>query len=964
MKLTCAKLHIFRTATSTRTHRSLIENLKIHLHRLPIALFFVAPLVHAAAISDLQAGHWYEVPGAKLETVFPTPTPPGMTGPRSVMDAWSGGAYDSVRDRLIVWGGGHCDYAGNEIYVFDIETSVWTRLTEPSTQIVEGVSHYPDGLPSSRHTYDSLSFVPETGEFVSIASGGYFCETNGNYERATDIFNFALNRWERGANFPDIGGSTGSVSAYDPVTGHIWLHGTGGNARLAEYDPIADTWQRHGSAIYLEIDGVAAIDSNRHRMIVVGGYNGNNGLMVWDLDNPGAGHSKPSSSGARNLENVQAPGLVYDPVADLYVGWNGGSDVYTLDPDTWVWSRVSPASSNAVQGPAKNPNGTYGRFQYIPSKNAYIVVSRTGENVFYYKLTDGAGQAPGDPAPSIDLSANPLQVMPGDFATISWSTADASSCTASGSWAGNKAVSSNGEAFNETVGPLNTDSSFTLDCEGPGGSTSASLTIIVQNSAPTPTVNFTSSESTVVEGSFVTLNWTSANTVDCTASGDWTGSKSLSGSEQVGPLSQTSNYVLSCNGDGGTVLSSVTVQVESATAQSPSLDFNSNSLEVAPGDSVLLSWQATNADSCQASGAWSGDKATTGSESTGAINNDSTYVQTCTGGNASVSKSVTIRVRQSTPGTGPGTSAGNLSSGGGAFGWLWLACLSILYAGARSRHVLLVCIMFALAACNSETEDSSNSGGIAEPPTVTLNADATQVQSGDSVTLTWSTDDAQSCEASGGWSGNKQTAGQEQVGPLSQSTTFILSCTGPGGTGSATFAVTVEGSLPAPAVTLLASPTTVQSGQAAELSWSSQNARTCTASGGWNGSRALSGTESTGALTATSNYTLSCSGDGGENSATVTVAVSAQGSGPTLDFSASPTTVAMNQSATLAWTAGNADSCTASGDWSGDRAVSGSESTGSLNENSSFKLSCSNAFGNIERTVVVNVSSGTPSGAV
>ncbi|HNP37824.1 MAG TPA: hypothetical protein PKK10_18430 [Woeseiaceae bacterium] len=355
-----------------------------------MALIFVASFARAGAIDDIEVGHWYEIPGSKLEAAFPTPTPPGITGPRSVMDAWSGGAYDSVRDRLIVWGGGHCDYAGNEIYVFDIETSVWTRLTEPSTQIVEGVSHYPDGLPSSRHTYDSLSFLPGTGEFVSVAEGGYFCQKDGNYERATDIFNFTLNRWDRGANFPDIGSSTGSVSAYDPVTGHVWVHGSYGNGRLAEYDPAKNKWKIHGDSIYLSIDGVAAIDSKRHQMIVVGGWGESNILLVWNLDRPGRGHSEPKSKGERVLETRQAIGLAYDPVADLYVGWDGGSDVYTLDPDGWVWSRVSPAGSNTVQGPEKNANGTYGRFQYIPSKNAYIVVSRTDENVFIYKLTDRA----------------------------------------------------------------------------------------------------------------------------------------------------------------------------------------------------------------------------------------------------------------------------------------------------------------------------------------------------------------------------------------------------------------------------------------------------------------------------------------------------------------------------------------------------------------------------------------------
>ncbi|MBI2216471.1 MAG: right-handed parallel beta-helix repeat-containing protein, partial [Candidatus Rokubacteria bacterium] len=50
---------------------------------------------------------------------------------------------------------------------------------------------------------------------------------------------------------------------------------------------------------------------------------------------------------------------------------------------------------------------TYGRFQYIPSKNAFIAVNRTNQNVYIYKLTAGAPAPP--PAdttpPTVSLTA-------------------------------------------------------------------------------------------------------------------------------------------------------------------------------------------------------------------------------------------------------------------------------------------------------------------------------------------------------------------------------------------------------------------------------------------------------------------------------------------------------------------------------------------------------------------------------
>jgi hypothetical protein len=79
---------------------------------------------------------------------------------------------------------------------------------------------------------------------------------------------------------------------------------------------------------------------------------------------------------------------------------------------------------------------------------------------------------------------------------------------------------------------------------------------------------------------------------------------------------------------------------------------------------------------------------------------------------------------------------------------------------------------------------------------------------------------------------------------------------------------------PSPTVTLTANPGSVAGGGTATLNWSTSNASACTASGGWSGTRATSGSASTGALSATTNYALGCTGAGGSANAAVTVTVS------------------------------------------------------------------------------------------
>lgn len=88
-----------------------------------------------------------------------------------------------------------------------------------------------------------------------------------------------------------------------------------------------------------------------------------------------------------------------------------------------------------------------------------------------------------------------------------------------------------------------------------------------------------------------------------------------------------------------------------------------------------------------------------------------------------------------------------------------------------------------------------------------------------------------------------------------------------------TYALTVT---PAPVVTLTPSVTSVNSGGTVTLTWSTQNATSCTATGGsgWSGNESPSGgTLTTSALTATTTFSLSCTGGGGTGSASATVTV-------------------------------------------------------------------------------------------
>jgi hypothetical protein len=83
----------------------------------------------------------------------------------------------------------------------------------------------------------------------------------------------------------------------------------------------------------------------------------------------------------------------------------------------------------------------------------------------------------------------------------------------------------------------------------------------------------------------------------------------------------------------------------------------------------------------------------------------------------------------------------------------------------------------------------------------------------------------------------------------------------------------------APVVTLSSTPQNPPAGSAVDITWSTQNATSCVASGGWSGSRATSGTERLANVSAAATLTLTCTGAGGNTASTTTITPAVTGSG-------------------------------------------------------------------------------------
>ena len=238
---------------------------------------------------------------------------------------------------------------------------------------------------------------------------------------------------------------------------------------------------------------------------------------------------------------------------------------------------------------------------------------------------------------------------------------------------------------------------------------------------PSPKLAFASSADQVEQGDSVQLVWQGEDVENCQAEGAWSGGKPVSGSEFI-QLSELGNqqFGLTCDAVDGvdTLTKTLTVLVvEADSGVTPSLTFTSSANQVEQGQTTQLIWSGEAIENCQASGAWTGSKASEGIET----------VQLTTLGNQQFS----------------------------------LSCDVVESSETISRTVTVM----VLEATGGETAE------------LTVSSAPSEIEQGQSVLITWSSQAVENCQASGAWSGAKATAGTESVTLSSLgSQTFSLSC--------------------------------------------------------------------------------------------------------------------------------------------------------------------------------------------
>lgn len=360
----------------------------------------------------------------------------GVPSPAAIIRAWSSFAWDSRRGNLILYGGGHANYRGNEVYVWNGTSRLWTRGSLPSDSRQDALGNWNaiDGVanaPASAHTYDNNVYLRVADRFLTL---GGAADANGSHyltqDTATTSRRTGPYLWDPSRAHPNrVGGTTGSHVKRDGlhpeiVGGNMWsnreaflngklvlahqsfVEGCTAYARengkdvvyvrtyiaLLRYtlhqlaDPTQDTWEHVGRYWVGPGLKVACAYDPVARIFVRTGTN-EVPFVYWNLntagpqnvdvrilpDDPTGEFQALMSSGIVGIRNC---GFDFDPVRSQFALWCGDGRVWMLEaPAVLSGAGWTIRRQPAPAGPVPNGDvgtGILGKWKYAPDLDAFI----------------------------------------------------------------------------------------------------------------------------------------------------------------------------------------------------------------------------------------------------------------------------------------------------------------------------------------------------------------------------------------------------------------------------------------------------------------------------------------------------------------------------------------------------------------------------------------------------------------
>lgn len=342
----------------------------------------------------------------------------------------TGGVWDSVAEQFIftLWGGDGGE-STNEVNVWDFATGTWNptgRPFNPTTRLHTAQSvnwpavfapyngpsslggpaavrdlngYYTAGLkaatgsglrlaPLGRHTYGGMVFMPTVRKVW--AWGGFGDWLSGTVPFVMAEWDTTTNQWQMidGADGNAFGGGVfhgnfTAASCWDSVANRVLFTNSDG---LWAYNPAAAAGSR---TTFLRSDGTLAstlgnstmvFDSTRNHAFLLGAptattftefdFSGGHTTSPIVTARTPTGTLWPTTTGSSGVGF--GPGALYDPIADRYIVWVGGTTLYSVHPTTYVSTAIG---GTGTIDPGTPTVGIWHRFDYVASADVYVTIN-------------------------------------------------------------------------------------------------------------------------------------------------------------------------------------------------------------------------------------------------------------------------------------------------------------------------------------------------------------------------------------------------------------------------------------------------------------------------------------------------------------------------------------------------------------------------------------------------------------
>jgi Putative peptidoglycan binding domain len=534
--------------------------------------------------------------------------------------------------------------------------------------------------------------------------------------------------------------------------------------------------------------------------------------------------------------------------------WSSTNATRCTPGGAWTWPGTMPVSGSLFStGALTAPINSF-------SITCFNSAGQSATDTKIVSVTNGTTTTtPSNSTLTVSLKANgsssPSPIAVGAPVLLEWSISAPgtaiSTCTGSGSGIGSNGIDAalwNGGKTplgSMTARPLVT-TTYTLQCTSGGQTASASVTVPVitgSTGSPStgtgPTITSFTATPGVVAGVGVgmsqmwTFSWSAINSAYCYGTdgqSPWASQRPTSGSVTINVFGDQL-FTLKCTSGSGlfapTDTRSISIVMDRSVQPGPAVTFTASSNTATVNSPFTLTWSAPTATSCTGGGDGSFSLFVSGTSGSKAIAfySPGTYTMSITcksANNGFTTRTQTVVVAV---GGQSGTNPTNPTNPTGA------------------------------NALGIDIEANGSDGPVTVP-------------AGQPLTIKWGMSNnalifRTVCVVSGdsNFTGNRNPVGSFTV-TASQSTTYTISCqdNGQGPVSSDSVSVIVGAANTAPSAVLSASSASVTSGGATTLTWSATNANVCLLTGGNLNvtNNSVQGTVSTGPLTQSTTYSLSC----------------------------------------------------------------------------------------------------------